>query len=230
MTAPWSRSRRWTARGAPTPTPYCRPWWPPCRQRRRVTRRSHDRRRVGDAEQPGGRGCRSRLLPRPHRVRRGVVVIAPGRPVARPRRRRRSPALGGAAGPAPEAAPEAADVERASDRVAMFGRLGLLLMCIAVAVHFLALLGRGMSADPNRVPWGNMYEFTLTGTFVVAFFYLVLSRRWPLDWLAPLVVAFVLTLLMVAVLWLYDATGPLPEALNSYWLVIHAGSAIRSSG
>ena len=31
-----------------------------------------------------------------------------------------------------------------------------------------------MSADPNRVPWGNMYEFTLSGTFVVALLYLVL--------------------------------------------------------
>ena len=83
-----------------------------------------------------------------------------------------------------------------------------------------------MSADPNRVPWGNMYEFTLAGTFVVALFYLVLSRRYPLDWLGPLVVGFVLTLLMVAVVWLYDPTGPLPEALNSYWLVIHVVSAI----
>ena len=139
----------------------------------------------------------------------------------------RSRELVGAGAPSPT--PES-DVERASDRVAVFGRLGLLLMCLAVAVHFVALVGRGMSADPNRVPWGNMYEFTLTGTFVVAFFYLVLSRRWPLDWLAPLVVAFVLTLLMVAVLWLYDATGPLPEALNSYWLVIHVVSAILATG
>jgi cytochrome c-type biogenesis protein CcsB len=141
----------------------------------------------------------------------------------------RSRELVGAGAPAPASEPTP-DVERAGDRVAFFGRLGLLLMCIAVAVHFVALLGRGMSADPNRVPWGNMYEFTLTGTFVVAFFYLVLSRRWPLDWLAPLVVAFVLTLLMVAVLWLYDATGPLPEALNSYWLVIHVVSAILATG
>ncbi|HET6938135.1 MAG TPA: c-type cytochrome biogenesis protein CcsB [Nocardioides sp.] len=139
----------------------------------------------------------------------------------------RSRELVGAGAPSSDPAP---DVDRASDRVAIFGRLGLLLTCIAVAVHFVALLGRGMSADPNRVPWGNMYEFTLTGTFVVAFFYLVLSRRWPLDWLAPLVVAFVLTLLMVAVLWLYDATGPLPEALNSYWLVIHVVSAILATG
>ncbi len=125
---------------------------------------------------------------------------------------------------------DTAEVERHSDRVAVFGRLGVLLTGIAVAVHFVALLARGLSADPNRVPWGNMYEFTLSGTFVVALTYLVLSRRYALDWLGPVVVGFVLTLLMVAVLWLYDPTGPLPEALNSPWLVIHVVSAILATG
>jgi cytochrome c-type biogenesis protein CcsB len=122
------------------------------------------------------------------------------------------------------------DVERHEDRVAMFGRLGLLLTGLAAVVHLVALVARGMSADPNRVPWGNMYEFTLAGTFVVAAFYLVLQRRWSLDWLGPVVVGFVLTLLMVAVIWLYDQTGPLPEALNSPWLVIHVVSAILATG
>ena len=71
-----------------------------------------------------------------------------------------------------------------------------------------------------------MYEFTLAGTFVVTALYLVMSRRYALDWLGPVVVPFVLALLMVAVVWLYDPTGPLPEALDSYWLVIHVVSAI----
>ena len=75
-----------------------------------------------------------------------------------------------------------------------------------------------------------MYEFTLSGTFVVAALYLVLSRRYSLDWLGPVVVAFVLALLMVAVVWLYDPTGPLPEALDCYWLVIHVVSAITATG
>ena len=44
-----------------------------------------------------------------------------------------------------------------------------------------------MAADPNRVPWGNMYEFTLAGTFVVALLYLVLYRRFRLAWMAPIV-------------------------------------------
>lgn len=141
-------------------------------------------------------------------------------------------ALVGAGAPAETTHQGDADdgVAQARSRVAMFGRLGLILTWVAVVPHLVALIARGMSADPNRVPWGNMYEFTISGTFVVAFFFLVVSRRWPMDWLAPLVVAFVLTLLMVAVIWLYDATGPLPEALDSYWLVIHVVSAIIATG
>ncbi len=112
----------------------------------------------------------------------------------------------------------------------MTGRLGLLLATMACAVQFVALVGRGMAADPNRVPWGNMYEFTLAGTFVVAFLFLVLRRRLSLDWMGPLVVAIVLTLLMVSVIWLYDPVAPLTEALNSYWLVIHVVSAVIATG
>ncbi len=115
-------------------------------------------------------------------------------------------------------------------RVALFGRLGVLLTGIAAGVHLVALVGRGMAADPNRVPWGNMYEFTLAGTFVVATMYLLLRRRLDLAWMAPFVVGFVVTTLMVAVIWLYDEVAPLMEALNSPWLVIHVVSAIISTG
>jgi cytochrome c-type biogenesis protein CcsB len=115
-------------------------------------------------------------------------------------------------------------------RAEMTGRLGLLLLGLGCALHFVSLVGRGMAADPNRVPWGNMYEFTLSGTFVVALIFLVTRRRLGLDWAAPLVVAIVLTVLMVAVIWLYDPVEPLTEALNSYWLVIHVVSAVIATG
>lgn len=117
-----------------------------------------------------------------------------------------------------------------SRRTALFGRLGLLLTALGCAIHLVALVGRGMAADPNRVPWGNMYEFTLSGTFVVIAFYLVMNRRFGLSWMAPIVVGFVLTLLMVSVLWLYEPVAPLTEALESYWLVIHVVAAILATG
>jgi len=115
-------------------------------------------------------------------------------------------------------------------RIAMFGRLGLLLTVIACGAHFVGLVGRGMAADPNRVPWGNMYEFTITGAFVVVLGYLLLRKRYGLSWMGPIITAIEVVLLMVAVLWLYDPVAPLTEALLSYWLVIHVVSAIIATG
>ncbi len=129
--------------------------------------------------------------------------------------------------------PDTADAEPESEtvrRTAMFGRLGLLLLVIAAGVHFVALLGRGMAADPNRVPWGNMYEFTLSGTFVVTLGYLVLYRRFSLAWMGPIVAFLECSLLMAAVIWLHDEVAPLTEALNSPWLVIHVVSAVIATG
>ncbi|HEX6150233.1 c-type cytochrome biogenesis protein CcsB [Nocardioides sp.] len=127
-----------------------------------------------------------------------------------------------AIGPDAEA-PTDADDRR---REAFFGRLGLLLTGLAVVVHGFALLCRGLAADPNRVPWGNMYEFTLSGTFWIALLFLVALRRFALAWMAPVVVGVVLSLLMLAVLVLYAPIAPLTEALNSPWLVIHVVAAI----
>ncbi|MGB0099743.1 MAG: c-type cytochrome biogenesis protein CcsB [Nocardioides sp.] len=127
--------------------------------------------------------------------------------------------------------PDGVGVEESrARRTALFGRLGYLLTCLGVAIQFVALLARGMAADPNRVPWGNMYEFTLAGTFVVALLYVVLYRRLNLAWMAPIVLTFVVSVLMVAVIWLYAPVAPLTEALSSYWLVIHVVSAIIATG
>jgi hypothetical protein len=49
-----------------------------------------------------------------------------------------------------------AEEEPTTGRTAMFGRLGLILTGLAAAAHLVALVARGMAADPNRVPWGNM--------------------------------------------------------------------------
>ncbi len=123
-----------------------------------------------------------------------------------------------------------ADEAPTTGRTAMFGRLGLILTGLAVLGHLVALAARGMAADPNRVPWGNMYEFTLSGTFVVAAGYLLLYRRFRLAWMSPIVVGLVAGLLMLDVVWLYDPVAPLTEALFSPWLVIHVVSAILATG
>jgi cytochrome c-type biogenesis protein CcsB len=135
-----------------------------------------------------------------------------------------------AGGPAAGEEPVGADDEAKQYRIAMFGTLALYLTALGCAAHLVGLVGRGMAADPNRVPWGNMYEFTITGSFVVVLGYLLLRRRYGLSWMGPIVTAIVLVLLMVAVLWLYDPIAPLSDALLSYWLVIHVMSAIIATG
>jgi cytochrome c-type biogenesis protein CcsB len=117
-----------------------------------------------------------------------------------------------------------------SHRTEMAGRLGVLLAGVGALAHFIALVARGMAADPNRVPWGNMYEFTLSGTFVVIALFLATTNRWRLAWLGPIVVGFVLVVLLADVLWLYEPVAPLTEALESYWLVIHVVSAVIATG
>ena len=110
------------------------------------------------------------------------------------------------------------------------GRLAFLLTLVALPLHFGALVARGLAAEPNRVPWSNMYEFTLSGTFVVTALYCAMYRRYKLAWMGPFVTAFVLACLMVAVIWLYAPVVPLSDALSSYWLVIHVVSAILATG
>ena len=48
--------------------------------------------------------------------------------------------------------------------------------------------------------------------------------------MAPIVIGFVLIAADGRVIWLYDPVAPLPEALNSPWLVIHVVSAIIATG
>jgi len=135
-------------------------------------------------------------------------------------------ATGGASSPGEVAEAAAAR----SRRVDFLGRLGVILTIIACAGHFVSLVGRGMAADPNRVPWGNMYEFTVSGSFFVVLMYLALYRKYALAWMAPIVTGFVVTVLMVAVIWLHSEVAPLTEALDSYWLVIHVVSAVIATG
>jgi cytochrome c-type biogenesis protein CcsB len=117
-----------------------------------------------------------------------------------------------------------------SQRAGVFGRFAFLLTAIAGVVHLVALVARGLAADPNRVPWGNMYEFTLTAAGVVTLTYLAFYKRWQLAWLGPWVVGLVFVVLMADMRLLYQPVAPLTEALNSPWLVIHVIAAILATG
>ena len=125
---------------------------------------------------------------------------------------------------------DAADLEAVEQRVEKWGRIGIALTAVAVLLHLAALVSRGLGSDPARVPWGNMYEFTLAGAFGVGATYLLLARRYSLRWMGLPVTGFQVVVLMLAVLLLYEPAGPLVPALHSYWLVIHVAAAVIASG
>ncbi len=110
-----------------------------------------------------------------------------------------------------------------STRLAGAGEAGVVLGTILVC---LAVVARGVAA--GRAPWGNMYEFGLTGSAAVAVAFLVYSRRRPVGGLAPWTVALVLVLLGVSVTSLYTPVDDLVPVLNSRWLVVHVAAAIAA--
>ena len=123
-----------------------------------------------------------------------------------------------------------ADDEARQLRVETFGRIGVSLTVLGCVLHLSALVARGLGTSPARVPWGNMYEFTLAGTFGVSVMYLLLMKRFGLRWMGVLVTAFLVVVLMLDVLVLYTDAGPLVPALHSYWLAIHVLAAVIASG
>lgn len=132
--------------------------------------------------------------------------------------------------PASGASDHAGAAHEGAESVEKFGRIGVALTVAAALLHLAGLVTRGLGADPVRVPWGNMYEFTVAGAFGVTAFYLALLRRHHLRWLGPVVTGFNVVVLMLAVLILYVEAGPLVPALDSYWLVIHVIAAITATG
>ena len=101
------------------------------------------------------------------------------------------------------------------------------LTWLAFFVHAGAVVLRGLSA--HRVPWGNMYEFSVTGAVVVTGVFLALLLRRDLRYLGTFVVGPVLLTLGLAVVVLYTESAQLVPALQSYWLVIHVSVAFVAS-
>ncbi len=108
------------------------------------------------------------------------------------------------------------------------GQFAIAVTVVGWLLHLGAIVSRGLSV--HRLPWGNMYEFTLALTFTAVTAFLVIMMRQPARYLGVFVMAPVVLALGVAVLVLYVAPAPLVPALHSYWLAIHVTAAIIASG
>ncbi len=108
------------------------------------------------------------------------------------------------------------------------GRIATAFIILGFLLLFAGVISRGISA--GRVPWGNMYEFSITGALAFTGAYLIALRKYDLRWLGLPVSIFVLLILGTAITVLYRPSAPLVPALKSYWLVIHVSAAIMSGG
>ena len=108
------------------------------------------------------------------------------------------------------------------------GDLGTVMIVLAFICLLVAVVSRGISAD--RVPWGNMYEFSITGALAFTGAYIFALWKYKIRWLGLPVSISVLLTLGTAITVLYVPSAPLVPALKSAWLVIHVSAAIISGG
>jgi cytochrome c-type biogenesis protein CcsB len=148
-----------------------------------------------------------------------------GRAAARPAKQ-----LVGAGAPVPPAVKAPVVEERAPlDRGAWAGRIAVGVNALGLLLHLGALVARGVAA--GRMPWGNMYEFIMSVTFVGSAVWLGLVIRKPEVRHLGLFVTLALVVLLGADgLIAYTPVGPLVPALHSYWFVIHVSTIILASG
>jgi cytochrome c-type biogenesis protein CcsB len=102
---------------------------------------------------------------------------------------------------------------------------GLIFFWVAAVLHLFGVVTRGIAA--SRVPWANMYEFSITGTLVAVIIFLVAQRIRPdTRLIATFVSGFVLLVLGLATTVWYVQVKTLMPALQDYWLLIHVSVAI----
>ena len=107
-------------------------------------------------------------------------------------------------------------------------RAAMALTVLAWALHVTGAILRGLAA--GRVPWANMFEFTLTATAIIVGVFLVVQFWQDLRFLGTFITGFALIGLGVGTVNFYVAVVPLPPALQSPWLVIHVFVATLGTG
>ena len=104
----------------------------------------------------------------------------------------------------------------------------IVLITVGAGAHLASLVARGIAAE--RIPLGNMYEYSLALSFLVVVAYLVVVEGMAkVNTLGGFVLAFATVTMAVAALFLHVGPAPLVPALNSYWRQIHVSSMIVSS-
>jgi len=107
-------------------------------------------------------------------------------------------------------------------------RIGFALTILGFVLHLAATVMRGIAA--GRVPFSNMYEFSLTATTAIIAIYLITQIFVDVRFLGALVTGMTVLFLGVTKVNFYREIVPLPPALDTYWLVIHILVAVLAVG
>ncbi len=107
-------------------------------------------------------------------------------------------------------------------------RAAMALTVIAWLLHVGSVVFRGLAA--GRVPWANMFEFSLTATAIIVGVFLFVQVWQDLRFLGAFITGFTLIALGVATVSFYVDVVPLPPPLQSVWLVIHVFVASLGTG
>ena len=155
-----------------------------------------------------------------------LAVVAFSAQLAFGRRTARTPELVAAGIGAPAAVAQAPAEDT---RGRQWGVLAVGLTVLGALVHAGVLVARGLATD--RLPWGNMYEFSTAVVLVAVVAYVAFALRAPaLRHIGLFVLAPVVLSLVLIGLFLYAQAGPLVAALRSYWLAIHVSTAVIGFG
>jgi cytochrome c-type biogenesis protein CcsB len=155
-----------------------------------------------------------------------LAVVAFSAQLAFGRRTARTPDLVAAGIGAPAAVAQAPAEDT---RGRQWGVLAVGLTVLGALAHAGVLVARGLATD--RLPWGNMYEFSTAVVLVAVVAYVAFALRAPaLRHIGLFVLAPVVLSLVLIGLFLYAEAGPLVAALRSYWLAIHVSTAVIGFG
>ena len=141
-------------------------------------------------------------------------------------------AVGAAVGPRPDEGRSSTSSDHSavegstSERVELFGRIGVAFTLIGFLLSVTGVVLRGLAA--GRAPWGNMFEFTISAMVFVVAVYLIMVWRAGVRWLGLPVTLLAAIGSGLAVTVFYVAVAPLVPALHSVWFVIHIVAAAIS--
>ncbi|MFM7030209.1 MAG: c-type cytochrome biogenesis protein CcsB [Micrococcales bacterium] len=120
---------------------------------------------------------------------------------------------------------EASEKKSQKEASARLEKWSVNLIIAAAVFHGVGVIGRGIAVQ--RVPWANMYEFTITATLTAVVIWIVAQFLRPeVRFVGLFISGFVTLALGIATTLWYVQVKTLMPALQDWWLLVHVSVAI----